>query len=305
VTAETPPCIRLTEVGPRDGLQSEPEIISLDAKVRFIERLSDAGLPAIEIGSFVRRDRVPQMADTEDVARRLKGRTDAVLIALVPNLRGLDRALDVGLSTIAVFTAASDAFATANIGMRVDESLGVFRDVVRSATQRGAAVRGYISTAWWCPYTGPVEPDAVRRVALALLDMGCANLGIADTIGAATPGEVRRLLELLLREIPVQTIGVHFHDTRGTALANVLASMEMGITAVDASAGGLGGCPFAPGALGNLATEDLVYMLHGMGVKTGVDLEKLRGASLEMEAILERPLPSRYLHAGPMRRAAV
>jgi hydroxymethylglutaryl-CoA lyase len=305
VTAEAPPCIRLTEVGPRDGLQSEPEIISLDAKVRFIERLSDAGLPAIEIGSFVRRDRVPQMADTEDVARRLKGRTDAVLIALVPNLRGLDRALDVGLSTIAVFTAASDAFATANIGMRVDESLGVFRDVVRSATQRGAAVRGYISTAWWCPYTGPVEPDAVRRVALALLDMGCANLGIADTIGAATPGEVRRLLELLLREIPVRTIGVHFHDTRGTALANVLASMEMGITAVDASAGGLGGCPFAPGALGNLATEDLVYMLHGMGVKTGVDLERLRGASLEMETILGRRLPSRYLRAGPMRRSAV
>lgn len=305
MTAEAPPRIRLTEVGPRDGLQNEPEIISLDAKVRFIERLSDAGLPAIEIGSFVRRDRVPQMADTEDVARRLKGRTDAALIALVPNLRGIDRALDVGLSTIAVFTAASDAFATANIGMRVDESLGVFRDVVRSATQRGAAVRGYISTAWWCPYTGPVEPDAVRRVALALLDMGCANLGIADTIGAATPGEVRRLLELLLREIPVRTIGVHFHDTRGTALANVLASMEMGITAVDASAGGLGGCPFAPGALGNLATEDLVYMLHGMGVKTGVDLEKLRGASLEMEAILGRRLPSHYLHAGPMRRSAV
>ncbi len=304
LTAE-PRAIRVVEVGPRDGLQNEPETVPLDAKVAFIERLAAAGLPVIEIGSFVRPDRVPQMADTEGVARRVAHRTGAVCVALVPNRRGLERALAAGLRTVAVFTAASEAFAQANIGMSIDGSLRVFREIIEDATRRRITVRGYISTAWWCPYTGRVEPGAVRRVALALLEMGCKDLGVADTIGAATPAEVQRLLEVLLREIPVEKIAVHFHDTRGTALTNVLASMTMGITTVDASAGGLGGCPFAPGALGNLATEDLLYMLHGMGVDTGVDLEKVREASQAMQAVLGRRLPSRYLQAGPVRPSPI
>jgi isopropylmalate/homocitrate/citramalate synthase len=313
-----PNAIRIVEVGPRDGLQNEPDIVRLEAKIAFIERLAEAGLPVIEVGSFVRPDRVPQMADTENVVRHLAprsspdstglpvstgaaGRPVPTYVALVPNRRGLERAMACGMRAVAVFTAASEAFAQANIGMTIAESLGIFRQIAREASRTSITVRGYVSTAWWCPYSGHVEPDAVRRVAVALLEMGCAEIGIADTIGAATPAEVQVLLERLLRDVPAPCLGVHFHDTRGTALANVLASLDMGITTVDASAGGLGGCPFAPGALGNLATEDLLYMLHGMGIETGVDLEKVMAASRAMEAVLGRRLPSRYLRAGPPR----
>jgi hydroxymethylglutaryl-CoA lyase len=313
---ERPPkAVRVVEVGPRDGLQNEPDIVPLDAKVAFIERLADAGLPVIEVGSFVRPDRVSQMADTEEVVRRLAsrsslsgsggpastgtaGRSATTYVTLVPNRRGLERAMACGMRAVAVFTAASEAFARANIGMTVAESLDIFREIVGEAGRSRITVRGYVSTAWWCPYSGHVKPDAVRRVAAALLEMGCAEIGIADTIGAVTPVDVQTLLERLLRDVPAPRLGVHFHDTRGTALANVLASLEMGITTVDASAGGLGGCPFAPGALGNLATEDLLYMLHGMGIETGVNLEKVGAASREMEAVLGRRLPSRYLQAG-------
>jgi isopropylmalate/homocitrate/citramalate synthase len=304
VTAGTLPArVRVVEVGPRDGLQNESAIVPADARVAFIERLADAGAPVIEVGAFVRPDRVPQMADTADVVRRLRPRPGVTYVALVPNRRGLDRALASGLRTVAVFTAASDAFARANIGMTVDESLVLFREVVAEAAAHGVAVRGYISTCWWCPYTGRVDPSAAVRVALDLVEMGCEEIGIADTIGAATPGEVRRLLERLLTQIPAERIGVHFHDTRGTALANVLASLEMGVATVDASAGGLGGCPFAPGALGNLATEDLLYMLHGMGIETGIDLSTVSDASRMIEQVLGHRLPSRYLQAGPVRPA--
>jgi isopropylmalate/homocitrate/citramalate synthase len=298
-----PAAVRIVEVGPRDGLQNEPGIVSLDSKVALIEHLAEAGLPIIEVGSFVRPDRVPQMADTEEVIRRLRPRSGTTYVALVPNRRGLERALAVGLRTIAVFTAASEAFAQANIGMTIDESLSVFREVVAEAARQGVSVRGYISTAWWCPYSGRVDPEHVRRVAAALLEMGCADISVADTIGAATPGEVQDLLDLLLRAISAPRLAVHLHDTRGTALANVLASLELGITTVDASAGGLGGCPFAPGALGNLATEDLLYMLHGVGIQTGVELPKVAEASRQMETVLGRRLASRYLQAGPPGRA--
>jgi len=291
--------VRVVEVGPRDGLQNEPERVPLETKVAFIERLADAGARVIEVGSFVRPDRVPQMADTEEVIRQLRPPQGVDYVALVPNRRGLERALAGGLRTVAVFTAASEAFAQANIGMTIDESLVRFREIASAASAHGVAVRGYISTCWWCPYTGRVDPAVVVRVALDLVEMGCHEIGIADTIGAATPGEVRDLLERLAAQIPLRQIAVHFHDTRGTALANVLASLELGITTVDASAGGLGGCPFAPGALGNLATEDLLYMLDGMGVDTGIDLEKVTVASRQMEAALGRRLPSRYLQAGP------
>ncbi|MGQ0571398.1 MAG: hydroxymethylglutaryl-CoA lyase [Armatimonadota bacterium] len=295
-----PKRVRVVEVGPRDGLQNEPEIVPLDAKVAFIEALADAGAPMIEVGSFVRPDRVPQMADTDEVIRRLRPRDGTIYAVLVANRRGLERALASSVRTIAVFTAASEAFARANIGMSIDESLERFREIVAGATRGGLRVRGYVSTAWWCPYTGRVDPAAVRRVASSLLEMGCGEIGVADTIGAATPAEVRGLLELLLQQIPLERLAVHFHDTRGTALANVLASMEVGVATVDVSAGGLGGCPFAPGALGNLATEDLLYMVHGMRIETGVDLERVRAASRQMESVLGRRLPSRYLHAGPV-----
>lgn len=293
--------VRVVEVGPRDGLQNEPAIVPLDAKVAFIERLAGAGLSSIEIGAFVRPDRVPQMADTETVVRRLSARPGAAWIALVPNRRGLERAMACGIRTIAVFTAASEAFAQANIGMSIDASLETFREVAAAALAAGVRVRGYISTVWWCPYTGRVAPHTARRVALDLLDLGVDDVSVADTIGAATPAEVSRTLELLLHDIPAGQLAVHFHDTRGTALANVLASMALGIATIDASAGGLGGCPFAPGALGNLATEDLLYMLEGMGIETGVDLEAVVAASKQIESVLGRPLPSRYLRAGPPR----
>jgi hydroxymethylglutaryl-CoA lyase len=239
------------------------------------------------------------MADTEEVVRRLRPRDHTTYVALVPNRRGLERALDCGLRTIAVFTAATEDFARANIGMTIEESLAQFRGIVQDASVVGVRTRGYVSVCWWCPYSGRVSPEAARRVALELLEMGCVDVGIADTIGAATPSEVRGLLELLLREIPADRIGVHFHDTRGTGLANILASLETGITTVDASAGGLGGCPFAPGALGNVATEDVLYMLHGMRVQTGIDVEAVRASSGYLESVLGRSLPSRYLRAGP------
>ncbi|MDR7421098.1 MAG: hydroxymethylglutaryl-CoA lyase [Armatimonadota bacterium] len=298
-----PSRVRIVEVGPRDGLQHEPEVLSVDARVAFIEALADAGLPVIEVGAFVRPDRVPQMAATDEVVRRLPSRPGIRYLALVPNRRGLERAFGTGLAGVVVFPAASEAFSQANLGASIDASLARFREVAAGAAAAGLWVRGVVSTAWWCPYSGPVEPDAVRRVAFALLEMGCEEVTLADTIGAATPVEVRALLERLLREIALHRLGVHLHDTRGTALANVLAALELGLASVDASAGGLGGCPFAPGALGNLATEDLLYMLHGMGIATGVDLEKVRSASLALERALGRRVPSRYAQAGPLRPA--
>ena len=296
-----PPRVRVVEVGPRDGLQHESGNVSSDAKIAFIEQLADAGLRTIEVGSFVRPDLVPQMADTEEILKRLGPRDDVSYMALVPNRHGLERAQASGVQAIAVFTAASDTFTRANIGMTIHESLRKIRDLVADARQSGLLVRGYISTCWWCPYDGPSDPAGVLYVAKELVDIGCQEISLADTVGAATPGEVRRLLERLLPEIPVHQLAVHFHDTRGTALANVLASLELGIATIDASAGGLGQCPFAPGALGNLATEDLLYMLHGMGVATGVDLELVRSGSKRLEAALGRRLPSRYLQAGPPR----
>jgi len=239
------------------------------------------------------------MADTEEVLKRLRPRANATYMALVPNRRGLERAQESGVQAIAVFTAASEAFTGTNIGMTIGDSLRRFRDLVGEARESGLFVRGYLSTCWWCPYDGPVDPGAVLPVARDLVDLGCHELSLAGTAGAATPGEVRSLLERLLAHIPASQLGVHFHDTRGTALANVLASLELGITTINASAGGLGQCPFAPGALGNLATEDLLYMLHGMGVQTGVNLDLVRSATQRLQETLGRRLPSRYLQAGP------
>lgn len=293
--------VRVVEVGPRDGLQNERVTLPAGTKAAFIRRLAAAGLAAIESGAFVRPDRVPQMADTDEVFRALADVRGPVLSALVPNRRGLLRALACGVREVAVFTAASEAFARRNINMSIAESLATFRDVARAAREHGCRVRAYVSTAWWCPYSGRVDPEAVVRVAAALAEMGCGEIALADTVGAATPAEVSALVERVARTLPAGSLAVHFHDTRGTALANVLASLLCGIAVVHASAGGLGGCPYAPGASGNLATEDLLYMLHGMGIETGVDLDAVAAASRSIEGALGHPLPSRYLEAGPLR----
>jgi hydroxymethylglutaryl-CoA lyase len=311
VTLEVPRRVRVVEVGPRDGLQHEPAVLSVDQKVDFVTRLAACGLAQIEAGAFVREDRVPQMAGTDELFRRLashppaRTRRDAapIFCALVPNRHGMERALACGADEVAVFTAASDAFARHNINMTIGESLERFRDVLSMAAERGLRVRAYVSTAWWCPYTGPVPQEAVRRVAVALAEMGCYEIALSDTIGAATPAEVAALVEFVARDLAVGRLAVHLHDTRGTALANVLAALEQGITTVDAAAGGLGGCPYAPGASGNLATEDLLYMLHGMGIETGVDLDAVADASRWLARCVGRALPSRYGAAGPPARA--
>ncbi len=296
--AGLPRRVRIVEVGPRDGLQNESTPLAVGDKVAFIVRLAAAGLAAIEVGAFVRPDRVPQMADTDEVVRRLGALPGVALSALVPNRAGMARATACGLRDVAVFTAASETFTRRNINMSIDASLSAARDVVDLAAANGARVRGYVSTAWWCPYEGRVGPDAVRRVAGRLLEMGCREVSLGDTIGAATPHEVWALLDRLVRDVQVGSLAVHFHDTRGTALANVLTALWSGITTVDAAAGGLGGCPYAPGASGNLATEDLVYMLDGMDIETGVDLTRLCEASRPLAALLGHALPSRYLAAG-------
>lgn len=293
--------VRVVEVGPRDGLQNESVILPVDTKAAFVRRLAEAGFALIEAGAFVRPDRVPQMADTDELFRRLAPVRGPVLSALVPNRRGMERALACGLREVAVFTAASEEFARHNINMGIQESLDVFRDVLALARDHGCRVRAYVSTAWWCPYAGRVGPDAVHRVASALLEMGCYEVSLGDTIGAATPGEVSALITRLARDLPIGALAVHLHDTRGTALANVLSALLSGVATVDASAGGLGGCPYAPGASGNLATEDLLYMLNGMGIETGVDVTKVVEASRGLAASLDHQLPSRYLQAGPPR----
>ncbi len=290
--------VRVVEVGPRDGLQNERTVLSVDAKVEFITRLAAAGFPLIEAGAFVRPDRVPQMADTDGVFRRLPASQHTMFSALVPNVRGMERAARCGVREVAVFTAASEAFVQRNINMPVEESLSAFREVIALARPQGCRVRAYVSTAWWCPYTGRVSPENVRRIAAALYEMGCYEISLGDTIGAATPREVSTLIDMLTRVLPVAALAVHFHDTRGTALANVLAALACGIHTIDSSAGGLGGCPFAPGASGNLATEDLLYMLHGMGIETGVALGSVAEASRRLAPLLDHPLPSRFLQGG-------
>jgi hydroxymethylglutaryl-CoA lyase len=287
--------VRVVEVGPRDGLQNESRAVATDVKVAFIRKLLAAGCREVEIGAFVRPDRVLQMADSAEVAEALRDVTGARLSALVPNERGLERALAAGVRRIALFTAASETFTQRNIGMGIDESLRTFAAVAAGALAAGASVRGYVSTAFTCPYEGAVDAEAVRRVSLALLEMGADEVSLGDTIGVAAPGDVYRLLEVLLPQLPVERLALHFHDTSGTALANVLAGLHTGVTTFDSAAGGLGGCPFAPGAAGNLATEDLLYMLERTGIRTGIRLEAVAEASRSLEAHLGHPLPGRML----------
>jgi hydroxymethylglutaryl-CoA lyase len=291
---------RITEVGPRDGLQNEKGVVPTEVKAAFVEALADAGLREIEVSSFVSPKRVPQLADAEALFRLVKPRAGVVHSALVPNGQGMERALACGVRKVAVFTAATETFNRENTNISIAGSLERFRPVVDAARRAGVAVRGYVSTAFGCPYEGPVDPAAAARVCRDLLDLGCEEVSVGDTIGVAVPARVRAGLEALRAAgVPPERTVLHFHDTRGTALVNAMAALEEGYAAFDASAGGLGGCPFAPGAGGNLATEDLVYFLEGMGVATGVSIEGLRAAGRLVEAALGRPLPGRVYRAGP------
>lgn len=269
--------------------------MSTDTKLAFIRGLVDAGLRDIEVTSFVHPKWVPQLADADAVCRGLPAAPHVTFATLVPNLRGLERAVAAGVRRIAIFTAASETFCRKNINMTIAESLAAFREVVTTARQYGMSVRGYVSTCFVCPYEGEVPKENVRPVVEDLLDMGGDEVAVSDTIGAAVPTDIDRTVGYLLETAPAARLALHLHDTYGTALANMVAGLRLGITTFDASAGGLGGCPYAPGASGNLATEDLVYMLQRMGIETGVDLTRLAAASRMIESALGRPLPSRQL----------
>jgi hydroxymethylglutaryl-CoA lyase len=291
------PKATIVEVGPRDGLQNEKVVVSTADKIEFINRLSAAGLPVIEVGAFVSPKWVPQMADTADVFAAITRRTGTRYTALVPNLAGLDRAAQAGITEIAIFAASTETFSRKNINQSIDESLAGYKQVCDRAIAAGMRVRGYLSTAFGCPFEGTVAPERVAAVAERVAALGVFEVSVSDTIGIAHPGQVPRVLEAVLTRLPVSKIALHFHDTRGTALANVLASLPFGITTFDASAGGLGGCPYAPGAAGNLASDDLIYMLDGLGIETGVSLTALSSASAFIESKLDHRLPSRFAQA--------
>jgi hydroxymethylglutaryl-CoA lyase len=298
-----PSRVTVVEVGPRDGLQNEAAPVTVDDRVAFCNRLLDAGLKVVEVGAFVSPRWVPQMAGSDEVVRRVGRRSGAKTPVLVPNRQGFAQAREAGVREIAVFTAASETFNKKNINATIDESFQRFAEFVPEAIQEGFWVRGYVSTCFGCPYEGSVDPAKVVDVARRLLEMGCHEISIGDTIGVAVPTQVADVMGRLKQVVPQSALAVHLHDTRGTALANVLAALETGIATVDSSAGGLGGCPYAPGASGNLATEDLLYMLHGMGIETGVDLARVAAAARAIAPRLGHPLPSRYLQAWSSARA--
>ena len=297
--AAVPPSVRVVEVGPRDGLQNEKVSVPTGQKIQFIQMLAEAGLPVVEATSFVSPRAIPQLSDASEVMAGLTRLPGTSYPVLVPNVKGMERALAAGVRSIAVFTAASESFTRHNINATIAESLANFRPVVAMARQEAVPVRGYISTVFGCPYEGAVEPRQALRVAQALLEMGINELSLGDTIGVATPNQVVDVISLFVNEgaIPIGQVAVHFHDTRGTALANVLAALQLGVSIVDSSAGGLGGCPYAPGAAGNLATEDLLYMLHGMGIETGVNLEKVVEATRFITPYLGHAPTSKYYQA--------
>ena len=305
MTVSLPPRVTIVEVGPRDGLQNESAVVSTADKIEFVNRLSAAGLPVIEVSAFVSPKWVPQMADAADVFAGIARRPGIRYTALVPNLAGLDRAMKAGVDEIAVFAASTETFSRKNINQSIEESLATYKAVCDRAIVAGLRVRGYLSTAFGCPYEGHVAPAQVADVALRLLALGVFEVAVSDTIGIAHPGQVQGVLDVVTAKIPVDRIALHFHDTRGTALANVLASLPYGVATFDASAGGLGGCPYAPGAAGNLATEDLIYMLNGLDVETGVSIEKLSEASAFIGTRIGHRLPSKYAQAVASKKSEV
>ncbi|HMR32115.1 MAG TPA: hydroxymethylglutaryl-CoA lyase [Geminicoccaceae bacterium] len=286
--ADVPPAVTIVEVGPRDGLQNEARTVPLEAKVRLIEDLAEAGLKVIEAGAFVSPRWVPQMADSVEVLRTIRRRPGVRYPVLVPNARGLEAALAVGVDEIAVFAAASESFSQKNINCSIAGSLERFAPVMERAKAEGVRVRGYVSCVVGCPYEGVIAPSAVAGVAGRLHAMGCYEVSLGDTVGVGTPRKVAEMVRAVAGEVPVAALAIHAHDTYGQALANVLTCLEMGIGTVDSSVAGLGGCPYAPGASGNLATEDVVYMLEGMGVATGVDLGALVATARVIGSLLDR-----------------
>lgn len=292
-----PKKVAVVEVGARDGLQNERCVVSAADKVAFIDLLSATGLRCIEATSFVSPKAIPQLADAEEVYRGIRKAPGVRYPVLVPNQRGYERARACGVDAIAVFTAASEAFTKRNINMSIDESIAVFADVVRRAKGDGVWVRGYISTAFGSPFGDTVTPEMVRDVCSRLLELGCDEISIGDTIGVAVPTQVETMVPLLRRTLPLERLAFHFHDTRGTALANVYAALQHGVQIFDSSAGGLGGCPYAPGATGNVGTEDVLYLLHAMGIETGVDLAMVRAASRFIRRTLDHELTSKAFAA--------
>jgi len=288
-----PSRVSIVEVGPRDGLQNEKQSIATDIKVGLVDRLTGAGLPAIEAAAFVSPKWVPQMADGAEVMARIKRKPGVAYPVLVPNMKGFESAVAAGVEEIAVFGAASESFSQKNINSTIAQSLARFEPVVAAAHEKGIKVRGYISCVLGCPYEGEIAPKAVADVAKALYEMGCYEVSVGDTIGVGTPARTLAMLEAVARHVPVDRIAGHYHDTYGQALANIYASLEFGVAVFDSSVAGLGGCPYAKGATGNVATEDVVYMLHGLGCETGVNLDRLIDAGEYICAALGRPTNSR------------
>lgn len=295
--AGLPQRVTIVEVGPRDGLQNEKSIVPTETKIAFVDALSAAGHRVIEVSAFVSPTWVPQMADASDVVKGITRRDGVRYTALVPNLAGLARARAAGLGEVAIFAAASETFSKRNINQTIEESLASYRDVCDSARTSGIRVRGYLSTCFGCPFEGAVAPARVAEVAARILELGVFEVAISDTIGVAHPGQIADVLDQVTKDVPLAQLALHLHDTRGTALANVLAGLQYGVTTFDSSAGGLGGCPYAPGAAGNLATEDLLYMLDGLGIETGVSLDGVVAASRLLTRSIDHALPSRYLQS--------
>ncbi len=289
--------VDIYEVGPRDGLQNELRTLPTKDKARLIEALVASGEKRIEVTSFVSPKWIPQLADAEEVLRLVGRKPGVTFSALVPNLKGLVRAREAGLEEAAVFISASEAHSKKNINKTIAEALETSREVAGAATQAGMRVRGYLSTVWGCPYEGHVPVERVVDICRKLVDMGLYQLSLGDTIGVGTPRQTEEILEALMKYIPVEKLALHLHDTRGTALANALVGLSAGVTTFDASIGGLGGCPYAPGAAGNLATEDAVFMFHGMGVETGINLEKLVEAGALAQQLIGRKLAGKFLQA--------
>lgn len=291
-TPRFPKSVSIREVGPRDGLQNESKFIPTDEKIQWIDHLSNSGLNYIEVTSFVNPTWIPALSDAEYVAKHIKKNPDVTYAALVPNTKGLFRALESGIDEVAVFISASETHNKKNINKTISETEIVLSEVVKESISNKKTIRGYISTVFGCPYEGNIETDQVIRLADSLFEMGINELSLGDTIGIANPVQVKQVLEQLLKRYPANSIAMHFHNTRGTALANALASLEMGISKFDSSLGGLGGCPYAPGASGNLATDDLNYMLKNMGIETNIDPKKLNAAALYIQSKLQKPLDS-------------
>lgn len=297
-----PDFVRIVEVGPRDGLQNEPGEVPTAVKVELIERLADAGLPAVEATAFVSPKWVPQMADHTEVMERIRRRPGVSYPVLAPNLKGFEAARAAGATEVAIFGAASEAFSKKNINCSIAESLERFRPIAAESKKHGIKVRGYVSCVLGCPYEGEVKPQRVAEVAAALHEMGCYEVSLGDTIGVGTPGKAKAMIEACASRVPIERLAGHYHDTYGQALANIYASLELGVSTFDASVAGLGGCPYAAGASGNVATEDVVYLLHGLGIETGVDLDQLVDIGQWICAILGKTPASKVSRAIAAKR---